>query len=64
MWFDEFRLKKDSKGFIILTANQEINNRLAAWFLSWWDIIKIVKPKRLKEYTTEMSKAYLLSNQK
>ncbi|MDQ7818903.1 MAG: hypothetical protein RDU14_17880 [Melioribacteraceae bacterium] len=62
IWFDEFTLKKDSKGFIILTTNQEINNRLAAWCLSWWDMIKIVKPIRLKEYTTEMSKAYLISN--
>jgi predicted DNA-binding transcriptional regulator YafY len=62
IWFDDFTLKKDSKRFIILKTNQEISNRLAAWCLSWWDMIKIIKPKRLKEYTTEMIQAYRISN--
>lgn len=64
IWFDEFTLKKDSKGFIILTTNQEINNRLAAWCLSWWDMIKIVKPAKLKKYIHDMFESYQIINKK
>lgn len=64
IWFDEFTLKKDSKGYIILTTTQEINNRLAAWCLSWWDMIKIVKPAKLKKYIHDMFESYQIINKK
>lgn len=62
IWFDEFTLKKDSKGFIMLTTNQEITNRLAAWCISWWDMISIVKPKSLRKYIQEMIESYKAAN--
>lgn len=49
IWFDEFDLSKDSKGFIILRTSQEITNKLAAWCISLRDMVKIVKPAKLKK---------------
>lgn len=62
IWFDEFDLSKDSKGFIILKTSQEITNKLAAWCISWWDMVEIVKPSKLKNYIKEMIVYFSKSN--
>lgn len=62
IWFENYTLNRDSKGFIILTTTHEINNRLAAWCLSWWDKIKIVKPNKLKVYIKDMCKYFFKNN--
>ncbi|NMB81410.1 MAG: WYL domain-containing transcriptional regulator [Ignavibacteria bacterium] len=62
IWFDEFDLSKDSKGFITLKTSQEITNKLAAWCISWWDMVEIVKPARLKNFIREMTMNFLKIN--
>ncbi len=62
IWFDEFDLTKDSKGFITLRTSQEITNKLASWCISWWDMIEIVKPNKLRIYIKEMIKCFSESN--
>ena len=54
IWFEDFEIEKQSDGYIILKTNQPITNRLAAWCISWWDAIEILRPKELKNYINEM----------
>ena len=53
IWFESFELE-ETDGFIILKTKQPITNSLAAWCISWWDTIEIVKPGQLKNYIKEM----------
>lgn len=62
IWFDEFMIEKDNEGNIILRTNQIINNKLAAWCISWWDAMKVVEPRELKEYIAEMYKDFASVN--
>lgn len=54
IWFDEYTITKNDAGNIILKTSQYISNSLASWCISWWDTIKIIKPKELKEYCAGM----------
>ncbi len=54
IWFDDFELNKESDGAITLTTKQKIDNRLAAWCISWWDAMKIIEPNELKVYIRNM----------
>jgi len=54
IWFEDFEIEKQSDGYIVLKTNQPITNRLAAWCISWWDAIKIIKPKELRDYISQM----------
>ncbi len=62
IWFDEFEIEKQSDGSIILKTNYPINNRLAAWCISWWDAIEIIKPVELKKYINEMYSDFIKKN--
>lgn len=53
IWFESFELD-EKEGYIVLKTKQPITNSLAAWCISWWDAIQIVKPKELKIYIDEM----------
>ena len=61
IWFESFILE-EIKGYIILKTKQPITNTLAAWCISWWDTIEIVKPKELKNYIKEMIREYQDAN--
>lgn len=63
IWFDDFSISKNEDGSIELTTEQIINNRLAAWCISWWDAMEIIEPAGLKEYTSDMINSYLSKNQ-
>jgi len=54
IWFDDFEIQKQSDGYIILKTHQPITNRLAAWCISWWDAMEIIKPTELKKYILDM----------
>jgi predicted DNA-binding transcriptional regulator YafY len=54
IWFDDFEIEKQLDGFLILRTNQQITNKLAAWCISWWDAMEIVKPYELKKYIRDM----------
>ncbi len=54
IWFEDFEIQKQSDGYIILKTNQPITNRLAAWCISWWDAMEIIKPIELKKYIWDM----------
>lgn len=62
IWFEDFEIEKQSDGYLILRTQQQINNRLAAWCISWWDAIEIVKPVELKKYIDEMILDYQTKN--
>jgi len=62
IWFEDFEIEKQSDGHIILRTNQPITNRLAAWCISWWDAMEILKPKALRNYITEMIMSYMIKN--
>jgi len=62
IWFEDFEIEKQSDGYIILRTNQPITNRLAAWCISWWDAIEIIKPIELLNYTNEMIEEYKSQN--
>jgi predicted DNA-binding transcriptional regulator YafY len=61
IWFESFELE-EKEGFIILKTKQPITNSLAAWCISWWDTVKIVKPVELKNYIAAMIKDYEVRN--
>lgn len=63
IWFEDFEIEKQSDGHIILRTNQPITNRLAAWCISWWDAIEILRPVELKKYINEMIEDYKVKNQ-
>lgn len=58
IWFDDFDIEKQSDGYIILKTHQQINNRLAAWCISWWDAMEILSPIELKMYIQNMIDAF------
>lgn len=58
IWFDEFEITKDKDGYIILKTWQPITNKLAAWCVSWWDKIIILKPKQLKNHISQMLSSF------
>lgn len=63
IWFDNFEDPyEDEDGYIILKTEQPITNKLAAWCISWWDKIIIDEPIELREFTVNMIRSYLLSN--
>lgn len=62
IWFDNREIKIDSSSNIILTTNQPITNRLAAWCLTWWENIEVLEPLELKQHITQMVKAFNTSN--
>jgi len=62
IWFAEFEITEDEEGNIILETEQQINNSLAAWCISWWDQIEILEPDSLKKYISEMIKYYNRKN--
>ena len=62
IWFEDFEIEKQSDGYIILRSNQPITNRLAAWCISWWDAIEIIKPDQLKNYANQMIREYQNAN--
>jgi len=62
IWFDDFKLEKESNGDFLLTTKHEINNSFAAWCISWWDKIEIVEPQRLKHFISEMIESYNSKN--
>lgn len=62
IWFNDFEIEKQADGFIILKTHQQINNKLAAWCISWWDAIEILEPKELKQYIIEMYDCFRKSN--
>lgn len=63
IWFDDFEIEKQSDGYIVLKTHQQINNRLAAWCISWWDAMEIIGPLELKKYISNMANNFLNKNQ-
>jgi predicted DNA-binding transcriptional regulator YafY len=53
IWFESFELE-EKDGHINLTTRQPITNSLAAWCISWWDMVEINKPNELKTNITQM----------
>lgn len=62
IWFDEFEISRDKDGYIILTTEQPITNKLASWCVSWWDKIEIIEPKELKIFAKKIVNSFLLIN--
>ena len=62
IWFPEFELTEDEEGNVILETEQEINNALAGWCVSWWDKIEILEPDYLKEHISNMIAAFNSKN--
>jgi predicted DNA-binding transcriptional regulator YafY len=62
IWFDEFNIFYDEKGYILLETNQEISIRLATWCIGWWDKIEIVEPKALVTFINEMIESFKRNN--
>ncbi|MEE9431483.1 MAG: transcriptional regulator [Melioribacteraceae bacterium] len=62
IWFDNFGLQEDQTGFITLTTNQPLTNKLASWCISWWDTITIEEPIELKSYINKMIDCYRKNN--
>jgi len=54
VWFEDFELKTLDNGDVLLITEREITNNLAAWCISWWDKIEIIKPRKLRDYIREM----------
>ncbi|MBK9097493.1 MAG: WYL domain-containing transcriptional regulator [bacterium] len=61
IWFESFELE-ENEGYIILKTKQPITNSLAAWCISWWDTIEILKPTELKSQIDEMIQEYQSKN--
>lgn len=61
-WFESFELEEIGN-FVILKTRQSITNSLAAWCISWWDLIEIIRPVELKTYINEMIDDYKSKNQ-
>jgi predicted DNA-binding transcriptional regulator YafY len=62
IWFDDFELNKESDGSTIISTDQRIDNRLAAWCISWWDAMQIIEPNELKKYILKMYKDFASVN--
>src|SRR3990172_6264449 len=62
VWFEDFKLKLLDNGDVLLFTEREITNNLAAWYISWWDKIKIIKPKTLIIRIEGMIKSFLFIN--
>lgn len=62
IWFEDFEIQKQSDGYIILKTNQPITNRLAAWCISWWNTMVIIKPNELKKFIDEMTNEFKSQN--
>ncbi|MDP4176228.1 MAG: hypothetical protein Q8933_19770, partial [Bacteroidota bacterium] len=62
IFFDDYKLHKSNDGFIMLTTNQIITHRLAAWCISWWDMLKVIEPVELKEHIKRMINSFCLVN--
>jgi predicted DNA-binding transcriptional regulator YafY len=62
IWFPDFKLEEDEKGFITLKTRTSINKRLASWCLRWQNNITVVEPKKLKEKIREMTDLFYSSN--
>lgn len=62
IWFKEFEFYHDDEGYIILTTNQAITHKLAAWCISWWDQIEILEPESLKDHIKNMISAFQRTN--
>src|SRR3990172_6277225 len=58
VWFEDFELKTLDNGDVLLFTEREITNNLAAWCISWWDKIKIIKSEKLKIFISQMIKAF------
>jgi predicted DNA-binding transcriptional regulator YafY len=61
IWFESFELE-EIEGYIILKTIQPITNSLAAWCISWWDTIEVVRPKELKKYINELIESFIKVN--
>jgi predicted DNA-binding transcriptional regulator YafY len=62
IWFDDFKLEKESNGDFLLKTSHEINNSFAAWCISWWDKIEIIEPQNLKHFINEMIESFNSKN--
>lgn len=62
IFFDDYKLEKSKDRFILLTTNQVITHRLAAWCISWWDMLKVIKPAELKEHIRIMIDSFCSVN--
>lgn len=61
IWFESFEIE-EQKDHVILKIKEPITNKLAAWCISWWDTIEIVKPKKLRDYIDDMINHYKMKN--
>ena len=61
IWIESFELEEMGE-YIILKTMQPITNTLAAWCISWFDTIEIVKPIELTKYIKEMIKDFNSKN--
>lgn len=61
IYFDDYDIK-EFHDYIILTANVEINNRIASWCISWWDKVEILESTKLKKYISDMIESFQIKN--
>jgi predicted DNA-binding transcriptional regulator YafY len=54
IFFNDYKLTKDENGYIILTTNEVISHRLAAWCISWHDMLEVLQPSELKVHIKNM----------
>lgn len=62
IWFPEFHLDEDDKGYITLKTRVPINKRLASWCLRWQNNIVVLEPTKLKEKIREMTDLFYSTN--
>lgn len=62
IWFETYSINKAENGKIILNTKQPITSALAAWCISWWDTLKIIKPRALKDYCNDMIRDFQKMN--
>ena len=58
IWFEIFEINTDENDYLILTTQQPITNKLAAWCISWWDKLEIIEPVELKERIKNMMNSF------
>jgi len=62
IWFTEFEIEDDKNGYVILTTEQEISNKLSSWCISWWNMIEVLEPTELKNEIKEMIEQFQKTN--
>ncbi len=62
IWFEKFELIIDENGYLILKTKVPLTNKLASWCISWWDMLEIVEPIKLKDIIKEMIESFRKKN--